>query len=235
MTNKHKHTPGPWSLDVGGDYITITALDGSKILDDVPWPVYDEECMADARLIEASPDLLEACEASHNAKTQAELDRAVQLIEDAIRKARGEDAGEKDYLLGFTAGNTSYTVTGTMLADLMTTFIEGGSTDWLLGAWCDPEARTRLAADNGGTTPWYANPEFFKIGWQMHVSEDEDDTGEDGTVHVLNAEKLVTGFRLLADQLPTTFQRIIEDDGQYDVNDVDSLIQFSLFGQLVYG
>ncbi len=85
--NSPKHTPGPWLchpsnesdceyrvFNSDGDYLTTN----------------EDIAEANARLIAAAPDLFAACEASHNAKTQVELDRAVKMISDAIAKAKGE-------------------------------------------------------------------------------------------------------------------------------------------------
>lgn len=56
-----KHTPGPWELEAGSDYIRICTKSGERyIIDDLLWATYDEEEMANARLIAAAPELLEA-------------------------------------------------------------------------------------------------------------------------------------------------------------------------------
>lgn len=85
-----QHTPGPWGIcnnatpDRKPTEWVIGPMRGRNIVTTVQSNGHD------ARLIAAAPELLEACEASHNAKTQADLDRAVIMIEAAIAKARGQ-------------------------------------------------------------------------------------------------------------------------------------------------
>jgi hypothetical protein len=64
---------------------------GGQVVGQAPCPdgASREEQIANARLIAAAPKLLAACEASHTAKTQDELDRAVALIAEAIAESRG--------------------------------------------------------------------------------------------------------------------------------------------------
>ena len=65
-----KHTPGPWWLDHGDDvnlfnHVGISA-ETHELLAQVVWRLDDDkstpECEANARLIAAAPDLLEALE-----------------------------------------------------------------------------------------------------------------------------------------------------------------------------
>lgn len=89
-----QHTPGPWNFKkitqgslkdnyaIGGHWLDELGCEhegfiGTSIRE------------ANARLIAAAPELLEACIASHTSKTQAELNRAVELIAAAINKATG--------------------------------------------------------------------------------------------------------------------------------------------------
>ena len=52
------HTPGPWSLEEGR-----VLTEGGWLLASLPYTLGDEEDRANARLIAAAPDLLEACKA----------------------------------------------------------------------------------------------------------------------------------------------------------------------------
>ena len=93
------HTPGPWSLSGESVYATrVDGPDGNKValaqylLSDgrsIP------EAIANARLISAAPDLLEACElAIHKLKSIPSTDlgghhdRVLMKLEDAVSKAR---------------------------------------------------------------------------------------------------------------------------------------------------
>lgn len=97
MTQKAKHTPGAWVFkdrEGGGVDRHFCIYAPSLGVDSNIARVYknpsQEEGEANARLIAAAPDLLEACEASQNATTQQQLDRAINLIAAAIAKVKGE-------------------------------------------------------------------------------------------------------------------------------------------------
>jgi hypothetical protein len=85
-----KHTPGPWTIDVayGGWSIRskgiMLALSGGSIS---TWITPEDEDAANARLIAAAPDLLEALKrvCSHGYRTSPDWDNARA----AIAKAEG--------------------------------------------------------------------------------------------------------------------------------------------------
>ncbi len=56
-TTKATHTPGPWVVESGGSSVVTP---GGRAIADIPNDI-DEEEVANARLIAASPDLLSAC------------------------------------------------------------------------------------------------------------------------------------------------------------------------------
>lgn len=70
MTTKTKHTPGPWSVDPDfdavddGDYTREVFDDPEQRLVATVHGDTAEEAAANARLIAAAPDLLEACKAA---------------------------------------------------------------------------------------------------------------------------------------------------------------------------
>ena len=98
MTEQAKHTPGPWKVvgksiksEIGRDQSTIARIDSrGKFL-----PGYDE---ANARLIAAAPDLLEALKTCRDAlRDHVQYDNGESLERDgfvaattAIGKAEGE-------------------------------------------------------------------------------------------------------------------------------------------------
>jgi hypothetical protein len=56
-----KHTPGPWSISIGGNYICGDSLRWREtIICEVNMD--HKRARANARLIAAAPDMLEACE-----------------------------------------------------------------------------------------------------------------------------------------------------------------------------
>jgi len=66
-----KHTPGPWEVYHNGYHDTWSVEGGGDIVADL-WrlaeethnrhPHFEDDCEANARLISAAPDLLQACE-----------------------------------------------------------------------------------------------------------------------------------------------------------------------------
>lgn len=99
-----KHTPGPWLRDASsGMKCDVRAANGRNVA--LCWGLaanhesnykvrYRAECDANAHLIAAAPDLLEAAQAAWNCigelpPTQARVEVA-QLLQAAIEKAIGE-------------------------------------------------------------------------------------------------------------------------------------------------
>lgn len=84
-----KHTPGPWALHVGNDYIRIEAENSEIwVLGETLWNVGNEEDMANAQLIAAAPDLLEAAQAVSEFQSIGNLAK----LNAAIAKAKGSIA-----------------------------------------------------------------------------------------------------------------------------------------------
>lgn len=100
----NKHTPGPWDVlnskkeEWYGrplDYWTVTAKDRDLWICASPeWdPEHDEESTANARLIAAAPELLEALQkivAAADGEGWSQLDATLANARAAIAKARGE-------------------------------------------------------------------------------------------------------------------------------------------------
>jgi hypothetical protein len=97
--NNTQHTPGPWSLeDRGTKFIVSKPGDGYITrevcrMDSSTMAAFAQE--ANARLIAAAPDLLEALQAIasidvHSALTEAEADAIHAAASAAIAKATGE-------------------------------------------------------------------------------------------------------------------------------------------------
>jgi hypothetical protein len=101
-----KHTPGPWVAqpDLFDGYFYIEAASGAVIAEVFPWQAGDMdgagEADANARLIEAAPELLEALEAliecytisierDGDAWRNADDDESIIKARAAITKARG--------------------------------------------------------------------------------------------------------------------------------------------------
>jgi hypothetical protein len=91
-----QHTPGPWIYD--DRYVNVIAEDGRAIAGRPAWSSLSPDSEeADARLIAAAPELLEACEAALFALDCAINLQGLQLliptadkVRAAIAKAKGE-------------------------------------------------------------------------------------------------------------------------------------------------
>ena len=95
---KSDHTPGPWSFNglatIQSEKHCIAVVHQLTGQSSLPSPEREQE-EANARLIAAAPDLLQALEALYSSApcakpANAELWEALQLTREAIRKARGE-------------------------------------------------------------------------------------------------------------------------------------------------
>lgn len=107
--SKNAHTPGPWIVDPDHPR-DISPADDLRFgvasicnCDNINggW-VFGDQSKANARLISADPDLLEACEAyihahhsqirdgKHQEEFHQNLGKAERMMIDAIAKARGE-------------------------------------------------------------------------------------------------------------------------------------------------
>lgn len=90
-----KHTPGPWTWKrVGEDgYVPVMALEGPSVLcrywDTIAGkPIaVNQRALADASLIAAAPDMLEALKNLENDDGKTMPASAWALVQDAIRKA----------------------------------------------------------------------------------------------------------------------------------------------------
>ena len=95
------HTPGPWFVSMEPDQdedgwmgVGVYDCDGGvyAVVDDEPETIARPFCEANARLIAAAPEMLEALERLVEAAgpQMAEPDLALEFARTVIRKARGE-------------------------------------------------------------------------------------------------------------------------------------------------
>lgn len=88
------HTPGPWKVEIDSDgSVLIMCSDGAHRYYIGDMEDTCTECHANARLIAAAPDLLEACRAFIEADMQwTDVANAVlEQMEAAIAKAEGRE------------------------------------------------------------------------------------------------------------------------------------------------
>lgn len=98
------HTPPPWKLSEGDTWISVSPMDENQPLiadmigfqpdgPDQPAPRSREECRANAVMMAAAPDLLDACECAAEI-LEGDDHRAAQRIREkllaAIAKAKGQ-------------------------------------------------------------------------------------------------------------------------------------------------
>lgn len=107
---------------------------------------------------------------------------------------------------------------------MFSTALEGGINYWcpkveLVGAW---QEGLRYLADH------------LSYGRKLIVFEDEDETGNPETWkrHELTLDKWLTGFRLWCLHIDKTPQGVYDN---YDIEHADCIVQFALFGEIVYG
>lgn len=83
------HTPGPWKAEFWGDN-SCDIHAGDKLIAEMEYPDGDH-CDADALLIAAAPDLLDACRSAFQVMEEVYIDEAmagtISLLKAAIHKA----------------------------------------------------------------------------------------------------------------------------------------------------
>lgn len=88
-----KHTPGPWILDEYGPEFTMRTVRGKSLGGGTEVAIIttgsysDEVEEANARLIAAAPELLEACKQAEWQYEQLGDSRAIKMLRAAIAKA----------------------------------------------------------------------------------------------------------------------------------------------------
>ena len=85
------HTPGPWEWDKSmGTWVKMDGRVGARIIGIGKYPeVSDSEVHANARLIAAAPEMLEALELMRDARIPEEYAEAIDKARTAIAKAKG--------------------------------------------------------------------------------------------------------------------------------------------------
>lgn len=83
-----KHTPGPWTWEYSRDRKCIF-INGRMAQVDADDPDPGEDPEANANLIAAAPEILEALKAFNSARSPEDWARATMLTDAAIAKAEG--------------------------------------------------------------------------------------------------------------------------------------------------
>lgn len=107
------------------------------------------------------------------------------------------------------------TISAEQMESIVSTALEGGIT-----YWCD---RASCNRNTSGLT--YYSEELLAGGTLTLYYEEESVE--------LTCEKLQAGLVLLGEKYPACLVRLVEET--YDTEDADTLIQYAVFGALVYG
>jgi hypothetical protein len=109
---------------------------------------------------------------------------------------------------------TSFEITNQQIADLMTTAIEGGS-----NYWCD---QILMLKGQPVLKPWYADPLLYGSPFELKV----------GT-KILTNDDLHRAMQQMADEYPTHFSDVVNDNPDADTADV--FLQLAVLGEITYG
>ena len=82
-----KHTPGPWKSTQDGFIESNEPIEKGETEKKIIADVWGGDCIANAFLMAAAPEMLEALEFINHDRTIAQI---VQAAEKAIKKAKGE-------------------------------------------------------------------------------------------------------------------------------------------------
>ena len=90
----NKHTPGPWGRGESTDPLSsappASAIYGNgELICSIEYPIQNERELANIRLIESAPEMLEALENLENDDGKVMPESAWNLVQSAIAKAKG--------------------------------------------------------------------------------------------------------------------------------------------------
>lgn len=112
-------------------------------------------------------------------------------------------------------------LTSTMLADLVTTAFEGGSTYWI-------ERAERISLHTTSIQPWYADPDFYTTPWSCLIKVDEE-----AEPYQFDQTTAREAWDHLNADFPDRAEAIRTET--YDADDADVFMQLALFHDVVYG
>lgn len=120
------------------------------------------------------------------------------------------------------------------ILDILTTAIEGGIGYWacLLNDdrhWI--KAREQWKTEHNGETPCYCDV-AYQVMKNNHAVKFED--VEDGSIYELTLDKLLNGCKIYVEKTKRDIHQIM-NDSDFDAEDADMIIQYALFGEIVFG
>lgn len=107
------------------------------------------------------------------------------------------------------------------LSDLMVTALEGG-----INYWCRKAKITKFPENLEEELSMSADEVVANGGEIKLYDAESDDTW------VLNRDKLLIGIKLHCDNINSTVSEMIEN---HDAGDADSIVQYAIFSELIFG
>ncbi len=127
-----------------------------------------------------------------------------------------------DRVMGFIESRSS--VTAQQIDDFVSTAFEGGITYWCFRA--EPNCDTWPDGVD------YASQCLTRgYGIVLYDSEDVTDEGNPSE-YILTLSNMLSGIQMFCDLHNKSYNMLCED---YDASDADCIVQYALFGKLVYG
>lgn len=129
--------------------------------------------------------------------------------------------------------SVNHSLTEQDILDILTTAFEGG-----IGYWCcldntdaDWVAARQQLKEETGETPCFCDVAYrvMKNGQTVKLEDEEE-----GTVLELTLEKFQQGCTKYTEETHRDIHRTI-DNSEFDAEDADMIIQYALFGELIYG
>jgi hypothetical protein len=126
-------------------------------------------------------------------------------------------------------------VTGKMLADTITTALEGASNYWLdLVEKCATFRSSREERNDHG--PWYAVPRYWDGPHVTTFFELTDECNGTTEAHIIGPMQIAAGLDLMSKKSPTLFNALLScEDNPLDSSDADCVLQWIVLGELRYG
>ena len=126
-------------------------------------------------------------------------------------------------------------ITEEVALDILTTAIEGGIGYWACLLNDDPDwvaARKQWKAEHKDETPCYCDTalQVMKNGKAVKFEDAEDDS----EVWELTMDKFLNGIKLYEEKHGRNVTKMM-DDGDFDAEDADCVIQYGLFNEVVFG
>ena len=133
-----------------------------------------------------------------------------------------------------TTIQVNHELTKEIMLDILTTAIEGGIGYWSILLNDDPKwekASKQWKEEHNGETPCYCDS-AYKVMENGDAIRLED--VDDGNIYELTMEKFLNGCKLYIEKTGKDIKKAM-DESNFDAWDADAIIQYALFGEVIYG